>query len=253
MTKNTTKPTTKPTTKRTTKSTGKRTTKPASQKAGNVTVTVSKAQAAALAAAKAARKAAADKAAAELRVVAVGKRVQANDRKDMDNMSAAIVASESATAGFVKLAERIAKRRTWEVLITGTPNPNVLVIDPATGKKFTPAEREALKDAQANPYQRYLWFKAQADGLSRKTASNIITRIRNLAKANGVTPKVNKADKGDSTIRVIKVLKPDELSAGMGLESWVLNQQEEYPALAAYLLPALASYLGESSKQGTEE
>lgn len=237
MTKNTTKPTSK--------RTSKRTTKPSSQKAGKVTVTMSKAQAS--------RKAAADKAAAELRVLAVGKRVRANDREDMDDMSAAIVASESATAGFVKLAERIAKRRTWEVLITGTPNPNVLVIDPATGKKFTPAEREALKDAQANPYQRYLWFKAQADGLSRKTASNIITRIRNLAKANGVTPKVNKADKGDSTIRVIKVLKPDELSAGMGLESWVLNQQEEYPALAAYLLPALASYLGESSKQGTEE
>lgn len=220
--------------------------KPASQKAGKVTRTVSKKQAR--------TEAEHDKTLATIRVTAMSKLVKsAADRRDLDSISAATVASESATSAIIALATGIAKRRTWEALVAGTPNPNVPVLDPATGKRFTKEQREAMKDAAANPFLRYLWFKAQADGCRRKTASNIITIIRNIAKANGVVPKVHKANKDVSTIRIVKVQKPGELDAGMGLEAWVIKQADEYPSLAAYLLPALKSYLGEASEQGETE
>lgn len=242
MTKNTTKPIAKAA--KATKAT--KAVKPAAQKAGKVTRTVSKKQTR--------NGAEHDKALAAIRVTAMSKLIKsAADRRDLDSISAATVASETATGNIIALATGIAKRRTWEALITGTPNPNVPVLDPATGKRFTKEQREVMKDAAANPFQRYLWFKAQADGLSRKTASNIITMIRNLAKKNGVVPKVHKADTGTSTIRIVKVQKPGELDAGMGLEAWVMKQADEYPSLAAYLLPALKSYLGEASEQGEKE
>lgn len=175
------------------------------------------------------------------------KGISAADRKNLSAIADGFVQGIKITEEINKALKSFVARHGWDVLKKGSPNPKVAI-------DSNPAVTAERKNKKANPFLRFIWLSVQASGRNEKTASNVITIIKKqaqqglfLGEAKDKGAKVK--SKGEPALRVLAIHSPDELTTAMGLADWLKGKTEDYPQLAAFILPALKAYLGDAFEQ----